>query len=207
MILHDYFRSSSAFRVRIALNIKGIDYETKVQDLDQQSNRSKGYLRVNGFGLIPAIEDGEVRIAQSGAIIEYLEEKFSSPALLPLDPAGRARVRSLFYQIVCDTHPLTTRRVASYLQQNINATQNDVSMWKLAWLRDGLMGMEEVLASNSTGDFCHGNQPTLADIGLAPQVYSALSLGLRLDDMPTVSRIYSMCLELPAFQRAHPDNC
>lgn len=99
MILHDYFRSSSAFRVRIALNIKGIDYETKVQDLDQQSNRSKGYLRVNGFGLIPAIEDGEVRIAQSGAIIEYLEEKFSSPALLPLDPAGRARVRSLFIKL------------------------------------------------------------------------------------------------------------
>lgn len=208
MILHDYFRSTSAFRVRIALNLKGVEYETKVQDLDDQSNRSNDFLKVNGFGLIPAIEDGEVHVAQSGAIIEYIEEKFGSPALLPPDPAGRARVRSLFYQIACDTHPLTTRRVTSYLQQNINATQNDARAWKLDWLHDGLMGMEKVLSSDScTGDFCHGNQPTLADIGLAPQVYSALSLGLQLDDMPTVSRIYLACLELSAFQTAHPDNC
>ncbi|WP_312924890.1 maleylacetoacetate isomerase [Stutzerimonas nitrititolerans] len=208
MILHDYYRSTSAFRVRIALNLKGVEYETKIHDLDQQTNRSEDYLKVNAFGLIPAIEDGEVHIAQSGAIIEYIEEKFSHPALLPSDPKGRARVRSLFNQVACDTHPLTTRRVANYLQHSNYATENDARTWKLAWLREGLMGMEKVLASDfCTGEFCHGDQPSLADIALVPQVYSALSLGLQLDDMPNVSRIYSACLELPAFQKAHPDSC
>ena len=208
MILHDYFRSTSAFRVRIALNLKNIAFETKIHDLDQQTNRSDEYLKVNGFGLVPAIEDGEMCIAQSGAIIEYLDEKFANPPLLPSDSAGRARVRSLFYQVACDTHPLTTRRVTNYLQHSNYATESDARTWKLAWLREGLMGVEKVLASApSTGEFCHGNQPTLADIALVPQVYSALSLGLQLEDMPTVSRIYSTCLEHTAFQKAHPDSC
>lgn len=207
MILHDYHRSSSAFRVRIGLNLKGLPYSIRVHSLDEQEHRSSAYLKINPHGLLPALEDGDQKIFQSGAILEYLDEKIVLPMLLPNDLPGKARVRGLFYHVACDIHPLTTRRVTGYLQQRI-ATPEEPQAWKHAWMMEGLSSLEVALSSHpSTGVFCHGDNPSLADVALVPQVVSALTQGVMLDDLPTVLRIYERCMALPAFRDAHPDYC
>lgn len=207
MVLHDYYRSSSAFRVRIGLNLKGVAYSIQVHSLDEQAHRSSTYLKINPHGLLPALEDAGQTVFQSGAILEYLDEKIALPMLLPRDLPGKARVRGLFYHVACDIHPLTTRRVTGYLQQR-GATPEETLTWKRAWMREGLFSLEVALASHpATGLFCHGNEPSLADIALVPQVVSALTQGVMLDDLPTVLRIYERCMALPAFRDAHPDCC
>lgn len=208
MILHDYHRSSAAFRVRIALNLKNVAYTALAWDLDQHAQRTAPYLEVNPQGLVPALEDGAPPLFQSGAIIEYLDEKYNAAPLLPDDALGRARVRGIFQQLTCDIHPLTTRRVAWYLDEQFAATAHEVIQWRRAWVFEGLQALETSLAASPhTGRFCHGDTPTLADVGLVPQVVSAQTLQIDLEAMPTISRIHANCMQVGAFRDAHPDNC
>lgn len=204
MILHDYFRSSAAYRVRIALNLKGLDYHQQSVSLVQGEQRSAAYLALNPQGLVPALElgDGQV-LSQSLAIIEYLDEVHPGPALLPADPLGRARVRALANIVACDMHPLNNLRVLGYLTGKLGLDEETKLDWYRHWIARGLASLEALLAEQSS-EFCHGREPTLADLCLVPQVYNARRFNCELADYPTVVAIDARCQTLPAFQAAHP---
>lgn len=209
MKLYDYFRSSAAFRVRIALNIKGLPYDAQSVHLRRKDQLSDAYLAVNPQGLVPTLvdDDGTV-ISQSLAIIEYLDEtRPDTPRLLPADAPSRARVRALALAIACDIHPLNNLRVLRHLDQVFNideATRNE--LWYRHWIAEGMRGVEGLLAGNAaTGTFCHGETPTLADCCLVPQIYNAQRFGCDLSAYPTALRINEACLALDAFQRALPE--
>lgn len=207
MQLYSYFRSSAAYRVRIALNLKGLSYEYKPVHLlkDGGQQLSPEYRRLNPNALVPSLVDGDQVLTQSLAIIEYLEELHPQPPLLPADPAGRARVRAIAQTIACDIHPLNNLRVLKYLKQ-LGIDQPGRDDWYRHWVEGGLAAFERMLAdSPSTGSCCHGDTPTLADICLVPQVYNARRLKADLSAMPTVVRIADHCAALPAFEAAHPD--
>jgi maleylpyruvate isomerase len=204
--LHGFYRSSASYRVRIALNLKHIPYETLTHDLTLGEHRAPGYLAINPQGLLPAIEDEGAVLTQSAAIIEYLEERYPEPALLPADPLGRARVRALFQLIAADTHHVTSMRVSAYLKTRLEHHDTQVREWQHHWLTESFGALEALLAkSPHTGRFSHGDQPTLADIALVPQVYSARRLGLAFDAWPLIQRISDACSEESAFLQAHPD--
>lgn len=209
MQLYSYFRSSAAYRVRIALNIKGLDHEIVpvhlLKDGGQQLQES--YVSLNPTALVPTLVDEGLVLTQSMAIIEYLEETHPEPTLLPPDPAGRARVRALAQTIACDIHPLNNLRVLKYLKRQLKVDDEAKNEWYRHWAESGLQAVEAMLEqSPRTSRYCHGDTPTLADICLVPQVANARRFGCNLDAMPQVLRIDAACRELPAFERAAPES-
>lgn len=207
--LYTYFRSSAAYRVRIALNLKGLPYEAVPVHLIKDGGQQKHppYLAKNPQGLVPALEldDGTV-LTQSLAIIEYLDDSCpQGTALLPPDAAGRARVRAMSQAIACDIHPVNNLRVLQYLGQQLGASQEQKDAWYRHWISVGLQGVESMLAgSRATGVFCHGNTPGMADCCLVPQVFNARRFNCPLDEFPTIRRIAQACETLPAFEQAAP---
>ena len=206
MKLYGYFRSSAAFRVRIALNLKKLDYENAFIHLRRGDQVRPEFLGVNPQGLVPALEIGGDRLIQSMAIIEYLDETIPDPPLLPKTPAARARVRSIAQAIACDIHPLNNLRVLKYLTGTLGVSEDPKNAWYRHWIELGLAALEAQLARDSrTGAFCDGEKPTLADVCLIPQLANARRYDFSIDAYPTLGRIESHCLALDAFARAAPD--
>lgn len=204
MILYDYFRSSAAYRVRIALNLKGIAAERRFVHLRRNEQRSAAYLAANPQGLVPTLVDGEVALTQSLAAIEYLDETRPEPPLLPADPAGRARVRALAQLIACDIHPLGNLRVLRYLKDPLGLDAATSATWFNHWIAEGFAALEAHARGPATGRFLHGDAPSLADICLAPQMFNAARHALDLAPYPTLVRVAAAAAELPAFADAHP---
>lgn len=207
--LYTYFRSSAAYRVRIALNLKGISYEPQFVHLVRGGGEQHlpPYLALNPQGLVPTLIDGDNVLTQSLAIIEYLEERYPDQALLPAASDARARVRALAQIVVCDVHPLNNRRVIEYLGGHTAQTEEARLRWIQHWIAEGFNALETLLANSpSTGVFSHGERPTLADICLAPQVYNALRSHCDLSPYPTIMRIYNECMILQEFRAAAPEN-
>jgi maleylacetoacetate isomerase len=207
MKLYGFFRSSAAYRVRIALNLKGLSYDQHAIHLRRNDQARLEYRGVNPQGLVPALEiDGETLI-QSLAIIEYLDETHPEPPLLPATPADRARVRALADIVACDIHPINNLRVLRYLIHTYRKSESDIGVWYNHWIDAGFQALEKLLADDPrTGLFCHGDRPGLADIALVPQVVNAERYQLDMSPYPTISRIFAACQKLPAFAAAHPDN-
>lgn len=208
MKLYSYYRSSAAYRVRIALNLKQLPYETAAVHLLKNGGEQKQpeYSAKNPQKLVPALEDGGRVLTQSLAIIEYLEEQYPHRALLPADAAGRARVRALAQLIACDIHPLNNLRVLGYLKDTLAAGEDARSQWYRHWVQQGFAALETLLQSDQTGRFCHGDAPGLADCCLVPQVYNARRFGVDLSPYSTIVRIDAACSALEAFQAAAPEN-
>ncbi|SAI72207.1 glutathione-S-transferase [Bordetella ansorpii] len=208
MQLYSYFRSSAAYRVRIALSLKGLSYETVPVHLVKGGGQQlePAYRQVNPNALVPTLVDGDLTLGQSLAIIEYLDETHPQPALLPADAAGRARVRALALTVACDIHPLNNLRVLKYLKHDLKVDEDAKNGWYRHWIDVGLGGLEQMLAgSPQTGRFCHGDTPTLADLCLVPQVFNARRFDCDLSAFPTLVRIDAACQELQAFQDAAPE--
>lgn len=205
MKLYDYFRSSAAYRVRIALNLKSLTYQQIPVSLVKGEQGSPAHLARQPQGLVPALEldDGRV-LVQSLAICEYLDEQHPEPPLLPVDIAGRARVRALSQVIACDIHPLDNLRVLRYLTGILDVSEADKLDWYRHWIHEGFRALEVLLASPETGRFCHGDQPTLADLCLVPQLYNARRFECDLSPYPRLVRIGEACDAVEAFTRAHP---
>ncbi len=207
MQLYSYFRSSAAYRVRIALNLKGLSYETVPVHLLKDGGQQllDTYTALNPNALVPTLVDGDVVLHQSMAIVEYLDELHPEPALLPADLAGRAHVRALAQTIACDIHPLNNLRVLKYLKRTLEVSEEAKNAWYLHWVEVGLQALETMLAqSPRTGRYCHGDTPGLADICLVPQVANARRFQCDIDAFPTIARIDAACGELPAFAQAAP---
>jgi maleylpyruvate isomerase len=204
--LYTYYRSSAAYRVRIALNLKGIGYEAIPVHLRRGEQRAGDYRAINPQGLVPTLADGETVIAQSLAIIEYLEETHPEPPLLPADPAGRARVRQLALLVACEIHPLNNLKVLTALREDFGATQAQVNAWYRGHVERGLAALETLVAgSPMTGRYCHGEAPTLADLCLVPQLTNARRYDCDLGICPTLVAIDERCRALDAFRRAAPE--
>jgi maleylpyruvate isomerase len=205
MKLYNYFRSSAAYRVRIALNLKGLKAENVFVHLRKSEQRTPHYLQLNPTGLVPTLVDGGAVITQSLAIIEYLDEKHGAPPLLPATPEARARVRAIALAIACDIHPLANLRVLQYLTGVLKVSEAQKDAWYAHWVREGLAALEARLAPDPhTGRFCHGESPTLADICLIPQLANARRVSMDLAPYPTLTRIEATCNALPAFADAAP---
>ena len=210
MKLHGYSRSSAAFRVRIALNLKNLDYESVSVHLRRGDQCNPKFLGINPQGLVPALEDPALAetgqtLIQSLPIIEYLDETYPEPPLLPRDAGGRARVRALAAIVSCDIHPLNNLRVLRYLHRTLGQDETALAGWYNHWIAEGFGAIEPLLATDSrTGRFCHGDTPGLADIALAPQVVNAERYRLDLAPYPTITRIFEACMMLDAFAAAHP---
>lgn len=206
--LYTYFRSTAAYRVRLALTLKGLDYDAVPVHLLKKGGEHKQseYLEKNPGGLVPALETDDAVLAQSLSIIEYLDETWPEPTLLPRSPLQRAQVRAFAQSIACDIHPLNNLRVLQYLKRNLGADEDAVQTWYEHWIAQGFRGVEEILARQQHGgDFCFGDSPGLADICLIPQVYNAVRFNCPLDDYPNIRRIDRHCRSLPAFAAAAPD--
>lgn len=208
IVLYSYWRSSASYRVRMALNLKGLDYSIRpvhlVRDGGQQ--HAPEYQALNPQELVPTLEiDGEV-ITQSLAILEFLDEQHPEPALLPEDSSGRARVRALALAMACDIHPLNNLRVLKYLVKELGVDEQAKLAWYRHWTELGLSQVELLLEDPSTGDFCHGDEPGMADCCLLPQVYNARRFDCNLDAMPRVTAICDRLMEIPAVRAAAPDN-
>ncbi|HJV00257.1 MAG TPA: maleylacetoacetate isomerase [Burkholderiaceae bacterium] len=207
MKLYTYFRSSAAYRVRIALNLKGLAYEAIPVHLLRHGGEqlAPAYRDINPSALIPALEDDGAIIHQSLAIMEYLDELHPAVPLLPVGALGRARVRALALTVACDTHPITNLRVLKYIKGPMGLSEEVKTQWYKHWLGEGMAMLEAHLASEpQTGRFCHGDTPTMADCCLAPQVFNAQRFELDLAPYPTIMRIHANCMALPAFAAAHP---
>ncbi len=204
--LYGYFRSSAAYRVRIALNLKGLDYDQIPVNLVKGEQRGDDHLMRNPQGLVPSLVlDDSAVINQSLAICEYLDEVHPEPALLPVNALERARVRALAQSVACEIHPLNNLRVLKYLVREIGADEAAKLAWYHHWIAEGFTALEATLSNDpSSGDFCHGDTPTLADICLVPQVYNAERFECDLSAYPTLQRIAANCRTLPAFQKAAP---
>ena len=203
MKLYTYFRSSAAFRVRIALNLKRLKYEPVFVHLAKGEHRQPQYAQVNPQALLPTLElDDGTRLTQSLAIIEWLEEKHPTPPLLPKDPFAKARVRSLSYLVASEIHPLNNLRVLQHLKRALGQTQEQIDTWYRYWIADGLAKLEAELAGSS-GQFCHGDSPGMADCCLAPQIFNAKRYESDLP-YPRTMRVFENCMKLEAFDRAQP---
>jgi maleylpyruvate isomerase len=207
MRLYDYFRSSAAYRVRIALNLKGVqpDERTFVH-LRMGGQRAQDYLALNPQGLVPALalDDGHV-LTQSLAIVEYLDETYPDPPLLPSSAAARARVRAIALAIACEIHPLNNLRVLNYLLGTLGVSKEQKDGWYRYWIDVGFEALERSLSNDGdTGRYCHGDRPTLADVCLVPQIANARRFDIDLSPYPTLIRIEAACNELPAFAEAAP---
>lgn len=208
--LFDYFRSSASFRVRIALNLKGLSYEQISVHLvkDGGQHLQSQYALINPQQLVPCLVDNDqsTALAQSLAIIEYLEEQYPTPSLLPTDYLLRASVRAFAQHIACEIHPLNNLRVLKYLTSHFEINDEQKTNWYHHWLRMGFKGLEKQLAANQhQGPFCFGDTPTLADICLVPQIYNAERFAFSLDAFPLVQAVNAACQNLPAFSDAFPE--
>lgn len=203
-VLYDYFRSSACYRVRIALNLKGLAYDSVPVSLLDNAQRAPEYLSKNPQGLVPALLDGEQLLTQSLAICEYLEETYPQPALLPNDAIGRARVRALALSIACDIHPLNNLRVLRRLEAQFAADQAGKDAWYQHWIQSGFEAFEQQIQSTH-GHYCFGDTVTLADLALVPQVYNARRFNCDLSAYPTMLAIEQRCLALDAFAHATPE--
>jgi len=203
-----YFRSSAAFRVRIALALKGLEPEQAFIHLRKGEQRAPDYLAKNPLGLVPTLEDGGATITQSLAICEYLDETHKGAPFLPADPVGRARVRALAYSIACDIHPINNLRVLLYLLKVLKIEKAAHDAWYRHWIAVGFEALEKMLADGKAGKFCHGDAPTLADICLVPQVFNAKRFysDAELAAYPRLMAIFANCLAHPAFAKALPEN-
>ncbi|MCC6071690.1 maleylacetoacetate isomerase [Massilia sp. GCM10020059] len=208
MKLYTYFRSSAAYRVRIALNLKGLPYEAAPVHLLRSGGEQlqPAYRAVNPAAMIPSLAlDNGATLTQSMAIIEYLDEAHPAVPLLPADPLGRARVRALALTVACDIHPLGNLRVLKFLVHELKVSDDAKAAWSRHWITEGFVALEAMLAgSPETGRFCHGDTPTLADCCLVPQVFNALRFEVDMARFPTIARIHAACSELDAFAAAHP---
>ena len=206
LTLHGYFRSSAAWRVRIALGLKGIPFAQAFRHLRKGEQSAPDFLALNPQGLVPALEvPGQGVLAQSLAILEWIEEAQPGPPLLPDDAWGRARVRALAQVVACDTHPIQNLRVLQYLKRELGQAQPAVDAFARHWMALGLAAIEARLAEPETGRFCHGDAPGLADLCLVPQLGNARRFGLELAPYPRVRAVEAACLELPAFRAAVPE--
>ena len=204
MKLYTYFRSSAAFRVRIALNLKGLRYEPVFVHLAKGEHRGGAYPQVNPQALLPTLElDDGTRLSQSLAIMEYLDERHPQPPLLPKDALARARVRSLSQLVASEIHPLNNLRVLQHLKR-LGQTQEQIDTWYRHWIADGLAKLEAELARAGTGKFCHGDGPTMADCCLVPQIFNAKRYNSDLHPYPATMRVFESCMKLEAFDRAQP---
>jgi maleylacetoacetate isomerase len=209
LVLYTYFRSSAAYRVRIALNLKGLDYEPRFVHLLKEGGeqRRAEYQKLNPQGLVPTLIDEGATLTQSLAIIEYLEEAYPKPPLLPRRARDRAYVRALAQIVACDIHPLNNLRVLNYLKGGLVQGQEACRRWIQHWIHEGFSAFERHLESSAaTGRYCFGDTPTLADICLVPQVYNARRFECDLSAFPTIQAIDENCMDLPAFQRAAPEH-
>ena len=207
MKLYTYFRSSAAYRVRIALNLKGLSYQAVPVHLLKNGGEQHqdDYRRINPSGLLPAFQDDWITLTQSMAIIEYLEEAHPTVPLLPKDAPGRARVRELAQIIGCDIHPINNLRVLSYLVKQLGLSEQAKTEWYRHWVIEGFQSLEAHLARDpGAGPFCHGDRPTIADCYLVPQVFNAQRFDVDLKAFPNIARINALCTDLPAFKAAHP---
>ena len=212
MQLYSYFRSSASYRVRIAMNLKGLPFDYKPIHLVKGGGeqRSPEFLALNPDGLLPVLVDDSsdppAQLTQSLAIVEYLDETHPEPPLLPRDPAGRARVRALALNVACEIHPLNNLRVLRYLKHVMKVEEDAKNAWYRHWIETGMQAMEtQLAASPATGRFCHGDAPTLADLTLVPQIYNGRRFDCDFSPMPTVIRIFDACMELDAFREAAPE--
>lgn len=206
MKLYNYFRSSAAFRVRIALNLKGLDYDSVPKALTRNEHRDADYLAVNPQGLVPALAIDGTTLSQSLAIIEYLNDLHPQPPLLPTDPLARAQVRSMALAIACDIHPLNNLRVLNYLRQTLGQNDDGVNAWYRHWVSEGFRGLEQQVARHSTGGrHCFGDSVSLADVLLVPQVYNARRFKVDLTPYPTLVAISTHLESWPAFDAARPE--
>jgi maleylpyruvate isomerase len=207
LTLYDYYRSSAAYRVRIALNIKGCEYDVNSIHLLKNGGEqfSSDYKRINPLSLVPSLQDDKLILTESLAIIEYLDEKFPAPPLLPKNIEDKARVRAFALTIAADTHPLCNLRVNNYLMKEFHITEDQRKQWIQHWINIGLTALETQLTNNHfTGKYCFGNTPTLADICLIPQLFSAQRFECDLSRFPTLMRINDNCNEIDAFSNAYP---
>jgi maleylacetoacetate isomerase len=208
MKLYSFFRSSAAYRVRIALEVKGLAYEYVATHLrrDGGEHRKPSYLAINPQGLVPALDDGGVVVSQSLAILEYLEEAYpTTPRLLPANPADRAQVRAMSQAIACDIHPLNNLRVLEYLKSQMGQSEDATNLWYRHWIAEGFRALEQSIGKH-TGDgmHCFGETVTLADVCLVPQVYNARRFAVDLAPYPLLVRVSAHLEDLPAFAKAHP---
>lgn len=204
--LHDYFRSSASYRVRIALHMKGITFERVAWNLRDGKQASADYARISPQPLVPTLEIDGLILSQSLAIIDYLDERHPDPPFLPPDAAGRALSRALALTIACDIHPLNNLRVLGYLAEQFGQSEAGRNAWYRNWVERGFAAFEEQLTrSDRSGSFCVGDMPGIADICLVPQVYNARRFDVPLDAFPALRRIADAAADHPAFAAAHPD--
>ena len=207
MKLHNYFRSSASFRVRIALELKALPYEYVAVHLARGDHKKAPFAALSPDGLVPLLEvDGE-KLSQSMAIIEYLDEMHPKPALLPADAAGRAKVRALAQSIACEVHPLNNLRVLKYLVKELKADEEAKNAWYRHWCRSGLEAFERQLSQLPPAIYCYGDTPTLADCCLVPQIFNAQRFNVTLEGLPRIQAAFDACMALPAFQKAQPSAC
>jgi len=203
-ILYDYFRSSAAYRVRIALHLKGVDYESRQIDLREGAQRSDAYRSLNPQGLVPMMEIDGHRLTQSLAILNYLDLRYPNQPLIPASAAERAHVVAMALTIACDIHPLNNLRVLKYLKDQLGHSQEEVDRWYAHWIAEGLSALE-ALAAPRAGAFLWGDAPTAADVCLVPQLYHARRFNVPLDAYPTLLRADENANKLDGFVKAHPD--
>lgn len=208
MKLYNYFRSSASFRVRIALELKGLGYEYLPVHLVKGEHKSGEYAAVSASGLVPTLvtDDGQL-LGQSMAIIEYLDETHPQPPLLPADAVGRARVRALAQLIACEIHPLNNLRVLKYLVRELKVEEEAKNAWYRHWVRNGLELFEKELQRLPTGTYCYGNTPTLADCCLVPQVFNGKRFDVDFGGLTRTMAAFDACMRHPAFQKAQPSSC
>ena len=209
MKLYTYFRSSAAYRVRIALNLKGLAYDAVPVHLLRGGGEQlqDEYIKLNPSGLVPAFQDDYITLTQSMAILEYLEDAYPQTPIMPKDATERAHVRELAQIIACDIHPVNNLRVLRYLVQELGISEEKKNEWYRHWLVGGLEVLEKHLARDpAAGPLCHGRTPTIADCCLVPQVFNAQRHGIDVSVYPNNARINAQCVEIPAFIAAHPSN-
>jgi len=204
MRLYDYWRSSAAYRVRIALNVKGLAYDPVSIDLRAGAQRAPEFLKINPQGLVPVLEDGDAVLTQSLPILNYLEERYPEPPLLPADLPGRTRARAIAVAIACEIHPLNNLRVLQYLKRELGLDEDRRLLWYRHWVAEGFRALEAMLA-RSAGAFCVGDAPSLADVCLVPQVYNARRYDCDLEPYPIIRRIDERCRALEPFAAAAPE--
>ena len=204
IVLYDYYRSSACYRVRIALNLKGVEYETRPVNLLESEQRSEAYRALNPQGLVPMLEIDGHRLTQSVAIINYLDIRYPVPPLIPAAAAERAHVVAMAMLVACDIHPLNNLRVLKYLKNELGHSQEEVDRWYAHWVVEGLTALEAMAAPNA-GKYLWGDQPTGADVCLIPQLYNARRFNVPLEGLPTLLRAEENANKLEAFAAAHPD--
>ena len=208
MQLYNYFRSSASYRVRIALALKGLDYDYMPVHLLKNEQLGPSFAEISPARLVPVLQDGDKLLTQSIAIIEYLDETHPEPSLLPGDAFARARIRALAQDVACEIHPINNLRVLRYLVRDLKVSEDDKNRWYRHWVETGLEVVERQLAGSAdTGSFCFGATPTLADCVLVPQIHNAQRMECRLDHVPTVMRVFGECMQLDAFSKTQPSAC